>query len=159
MTFLPQAARSLRTISHVRAAIPRPGATRVLPMITIQRRLLSEDLRARIEQDVKGNNMIVYIKGTPDAPQCGFSRAVVQMLQAEGVRAYAYINILENEEMRSGLKEYSQWPTFPQVYVKGEFVGGCDIVMGMSKSGELTTLLKKEGIVSADAEGQSETSS
>ncbi|KAI8807565.1 thioredoxin-like protein [Cladochytrium replicatum] len=155
MNFLPQAARSLRAISHVRTAIVRPAVGWSSPMIAIQRRLLSEDLRARIEQDVKGNDMIVYIKGTPDAPQCGFSRAVVQMLQAEGVRQYAFINILENEEMRSGLKEYSQWPTFPQVYVKGEFVGGCDIVMGMFKNGELTTLLKKEGIISADAEGQS----
>lgn len=89
------------------------------------------------------------MKGTPDFPQCGFSRAVVQVLQVQGAdfsKLKTY-NILEDEELRNGIKEYSNWPTIPQLYVKGEFVGGCDIVIGMHQSGELEQLLEKEKLL------------
>jgi len=89
------------------------------------------------------------MKGTPEAPQCGFSRAVVQVLDTAGVDSSRIktLNILEDQELREGVKEYSSWPTFPQVYVKGEFIGGCDILIQMYQSGELATFLEKEGLV------------
>ncbi|PWA03236.1 hypothetical protein BB558_000580 [Smittium angustum] len=87
------------------------------------------------------------MKGTPEAPQCGFSRAVVQILEINGVNEFKGINCLENEELRQGIKEYTSWPTIPQVYINGEFVGGCDILIEMHKSGELEQMLIKEGIV------------
>ncbi|KAJ3095394.1 monothiol glutaredoxin grx5 [Phlyctochytrium planicorne] len=86
------------------------------------------------------------MKGTRHAPQCGFSKAVIDILNSSGVE-YKTVNVLADEEVRSGIKEYSSWPTIPQVYVKGEFVGGCDIMMSMAKSGELEKLLVKEGLV------------
>ncbi|KAG9290896.1 hypothetical protein G9A89_011046 [Geosiphon pyriformis] len=92
------------------------------------------------------------MKGTPDAPQCGFSRAVVQILDAQGVDAKqikAY-NVLEDQDLRNGIKEYSSWPTIPQVYLKGVFVGGCDILLQMHQSGELETLLKEKELVPGD---------
>jgi len=91
------------------------------------------------------------MKGTPEQPQCGFSRAVVQILDAQGVppeKIKSY-NVLEDDELRTGIKEYSEWPTVPQLYVDGEFVGGCDIVLGMHQSGELEPILAKAGLVQA----------
>jgi monothiol glutaredoxin len=89
------------------------------------------------------------MKGTPDLPQCGFSRAVIQVLDLHGVppekmRTY---NVLEDPELRNGIKEFSEWPTVPQLYVKSEFIGGCDIVLGMHQSGELEDLLEKHSII------------
>lgn len=85
------------------------------------------------------------MKGTPEFPQCGFSRATIQMLGQQGVDPvkFAAYNVLEDEELRNGIKEYSQWPTVPQLYVNKEFIGGCDIVMSMAQSGELAELLEK----------------
>jgi len=88
------------------------------------------------------------MKGTPEQPQCGFSNAVCQILRMHGVPPYDSYNILEDEELRQGVKEYSNWPTIPQVYLGGEFVGGCDIMIDMHKSGELIEELNKVGIKS-----------
>ena len=98
-----------------------------------------------IDNEVKGNEVVLFMKGTPQFPMCGFSGQVVQILDYLGV-AYKGLNVLENDELRQGIKSYSDWPTIPQLYVKGEFVGGCDIVMEMFQSGELETLLKQQGV-------------
>lgn len=95
----------------------------------------------RIEQQLKSHDVLLYMKGTPDFPQCGFSGQAVAALNAIG-KPFAYVNIFEDEEIRQGLKEYSKWPTFPQLYVKGELIGGSDIVVEMYHSGELKELLE-----------------
>lgn len=107
--------------------------------------MVDQNVKERIEQDIKGNDVVLYMKGTPVFPQCGFSAAVVQVLSTVGVK-FKGINILEDPGLRQGLKDYSNWPTFPQLYVKGELVGGCDIVREMYESGELQTLLADKGV-------------
>jgi monothiol glutaredoxin len=105
----------------------------------------------RIEADIKANPVVLYMKGTPVFPQCGFSARVVQILSHLGV-PFKGVNVLEDMEIREGIKAYANWPTIPQLYVNGEFVGGCDIVMEMFQAGELQSLLKEKGIaVSAEA--------
>jgi monothiol glutaredoxin len=99
----------------------------------------------RIKRDIGENNVVLYMKGTPVFPQCGFSAAVVQVLNHLGVR-FKGIDILADPELRQGIKTFSNWPTIPQLYVKGEFVGGCDIVREMFESGELTELLSSKGV-------------
>ena len=99
----------------------------------------------RIKQDVSENKVVLFMKGTPVFPQCGFSATVVQVLTHLGVQ-FKGINILENPELREGIKEYSSWPTIPQLYVKGEFVGGCDIIREMFETGELLELMNTNGI-------------
>jgi len=98
------------------------------------------DVNARIKEQIESNPVIVYIKGTPDFPQCGFSGQTVAALKAIGT-PFAYVNIFEDPEIREGLKAYSNWPTFPQLYVAGELIGGCDIIVEMYHSGELGQLL------------------
>ena len=98
-----------------------------------------------IDGEVKANDVLVFMKGTPTFPQCGFSSQVVQILDYLGVD-YKGINVLENMDIRQGIKAYSDWPTIPQLYVKGEFVGGCDIVREMFQAGELQTLFEEKGI-------------
>jgi monothiol glutaredoxin len=98
-----------------------------------------------IKSDVAENDVFVYMKGTPDAPQCGFSRQVAMILQHLEV-PFASRNVLENAQIRESVKSFSDWPTIPQVYVKGEFIGGCDVVTGMFQQGELVDMLKEEGI-------------
>ncbi len=100
------------------------------------------NVQERIKQQLKDNPILLYMKGTPDFPQCGFSGRVVEILNACGAR-YAYVNILEDPELREALKEYSNWPTYPQLYIKGELVGGCDIVMQLYQSGELQKMLEQ----------------
>ena len=97
-----------------------------------------------------GDDVVLYMKGTPVFPMCGFSAAVVQVLSNLGVPFQSY-NILDDMELRQGLKEFSNWPTFPQLYVKGELVGGCDIVREMYESGELAELLAEKGIATKNA--------
>lgn len=94
------------------------------------------DIKERIEQQLNEFPVLLYMKGTPDFPQCGFSAQVVGALK-QCQKRFAYVNILEDEELRQGLKDYSDWPTFPQLYVGGELLGGCDIVVEMFESGEL----------------------
>jgi len=99
----------------------------------------------RIEEMVKANDVVLYMKGTKEMPQCGFSSRVAGVLNYMGVE-FSDVNVLADEEIRQGIKDYSDWPTIPQLYVKGEFVGGCDIVTEMTLSGELDALLEKEGV-------------
>ncbi len=100
------------------------------------------DINETIKSQLSENAIILYMKGSPQAPQCGFSSKTSQALMACGER-FAFVNILDNQELREGLKVYSSWPTYPQLYVSGELVGGCDIIMEMSENGELATLLKE----------------
>ena len=99
------------------------------------------DVQQRIDTLVKSNRVVLFMKGTAQFPQCGFSGRAVQLLKACGVNDLTTVNVLEDEEIRQGIKEYSDWPTIPQLYVNGEFVGGSDIMMEMYQSGELQQLL------------------
>jgi monothiol glutaredoxin len=98
-----------------------------------------------IESEVKSNDVVLFMKGTPQSPMCGFSGQVVQILDHLGV-PYKGLNVLDSEELRQGIKAYSNWPTIPQLYVKGELVGGCDIVREMFQAGELQEMLKGKGV-------------
>ena len=109
------------------------------------------DVNDRIKEQLDNNPVLVYIKGTPDFPQCGFSGQTVAALKAVG-KPFAYVNIFEDPEIREGLKTYSNWPTFPQLYVEGELIGGCDIVVEMYESGELQPLVQ-EAAAEAAPEG------
>ena len=102
-----------------------------------------------IDNEVKSNDVVVFMKGTPQFPMCGFSGQVVQILDYIGV-PYKGINVLESDELRQGIKAYAQWPTIPQLYVKGEFVGGCDIIREMFQAGELQGMFKEKGVQVAD---------
>jgi monothiol glutaredoxin len=104
------------------------------------------DIASWIDDQVKATDVVLFMKGTPDQPMCGFSGRLVQILDYVGV-PYSGINVLESEALRQGIKEYSNWPTIPQLFVKGEFVGGCDIVTEMFQSGELKQLFAEKGVV------------
>jgi monothiol glutaredoxin len=99
------------------------------------------DVQEKIRKQVTENRVVLYMKGTPDAPMCGFSAAAVQILEAAGADDVATVNVLADAEIRQGIKEFSSWPTIPQLYVDGEFVGGADIMREMYQSGELQKLL------------------
>jgi monothiol glutaredoxin len=103
------------------------------------------DANTRIDTEVKSNDVVLFMKGTPDFPMCGFSSQVVQILCYLGV-PYKGVNVLEDQEVREGIKAYSNWPTIPQLYVKGEFVGGCDITREMFQSGELAQYFAEKGV-------------
>jgi len=107
-------------------------------------------VEARIREDISSNDVVLYMKGSAMFPQCGFSAAVVQVLSHVGVK-FKDVNVLEDDEIRQGIKDFSNWPTIPQLYVKGEFVGGCDIVREMAEDGELLALLKNKGVATAPA--------
>jgi monothiol glutaredoxin len=104
--------------------------------------MLSMDTQQRIKEQVTGNPVVLYMKGTPQMPQCGFSQMAVQALQACGVANFFSVDVLADPEIRQGIKEYANWPTIPQLYVNGEFVGGSDILREMYESGELQKLLE-----------------
>ncbi len=106
------------------------------------------DVKDRIAKTVSENDVVLYMKGTPTFPQCGFSSTVVQVMDYLGVN-YASVNVLEDMEIRQGIKEVNNWPTIPQVFVKGEFIGGCDIIREMFESGELRALLTEKGVETA----------
>jgi len=99
------------------------------------------DTRQRIDETVKGHPVVLFMKGTPQMPQCGFSQLAVQVLNACGVQQFHSVNVLADQDIRQGIKEYANWPTIPQLYVNGEFVGGSDIMREMYQSGELQKLL------------------
>ena len=129
--------RYIRDKSRLRAVfVPRQA----------QQGIASMAIDQFIDNEVKGNDVVLFMKGTPQFPMCGFSGQVVQILDYLGV-PYKGLNVLENEELRNAIKTYSNWPTIPQLYVKGEFVGGCDIVREMFQSGELKTLLAEQGLI------------
>ncbi len=100
------------------------------------------DVKDRIHEQVTTHPVVLYMKGTPQFPQCGFSATVAEILKRSGVNEYFAVNVLEDPEIRQGIKEYANWPTIPQLYVNGEFVGGCDILREMYASGELEQVLK-----------------
>jgi len=101
-----------------------------------------------IANDIQSNDVILYMKGTAQLPQCGFSATVVQVLNSLGV-VFKDVNVMADPEIRQGIKDYSNWPTIPQLYIKGEFIGGCDIVREMYQAGELQDLLKKHQLLAA----------
>ena len=107
---------------------------------------MNEDIKNLIQNHIDNNDVCLFMKGTPDAPQCGFSMAVSNVLKHLNVK-FNGINILEDENLRQGIKEYSDWPTIPQLYVKGEFVGGCDIVKEMFEKGELKKVFENKGLI------------
>ena len=109
--------------------------------------MLNDATRERIQNEVGGSDVFLFMKGTPVFPQCGFSAAVVQVLTHMGVK-FKTLNVLEDPEVRDGIKEFSDWPTIPQLYVKGEFVGGCDIIREMYETGELTEYMSQKGVTS-----------
>ena len=106
------------------------------------------DTNARIAEIVNSNDVVLFMKGTPQFPMCGFSGQVVQILNHVGV-PFKGINVLEDADLRQGIKDFTNWPTIPQLYVKGEFVGGCDIIKEMFQSGELKTMLAEQGLLEA----------
>ena len=103
------------------------------------------DVKTAIDETVKANDVVLFMKGTKEMPQCGFSSRVAGVLNYMGV-TFQDVNVLADQDIRQGIKDYSDWPTIPQLYVKGEFVGGCDIITEMTLSGELDQLFEKEGI-------------
>lgn len=104
----------------------------------------------RIEADIKNNPVILYMKGTAEVPQCGFSATVVQILNKLGV-PFKAVNVLVDPDVRQGIKDFTNWPTIPQLYLRGEFIGGCDIVREMYQTGELVALLQEKGLLPAVA--------
>ena len=109
-----------------------------------------------LQKTVKNDKVVVFMKGVPEQPMCGFSNAVVQILRMHGVDKFSSYNVLEDEELRQRIKDFSHWPTIPQVYMDGEFVGGCDILLQMHREGDLIEELKKIGIKSALLEKEEE---
>ena len=107
--------------------------------------MMDENTRQRIQTEVDTNDVLLFMKGTPVFPQCGFSAAVIQVLSHLQVK-FNSVNVLEDMDIREGIKHYSDWPTIPQLYVKGEFVGGCYIIREMFETGELSTFLEEKGI-------------
>ena len=112
--------------------------------------MLDDITRERIQTEVDANDVLLFMKGTPVFPQCGFSAAVIQVLSHLQVK-FGSVNVLEDPDIRDGIKQYSDWPTIPQLYVKGEFVGGCDIIREMYETGELKTFLEEKGLHSEPA--------
>ena len=102
---------------------------------------MDEAVKEKIENDIKGNKVMLYMKGTPEAPQCGFSAQAVTIIKNYSV-PFKTCDVLSDEEIRQGIKEYSEWPTIPQLYINGDFIGGCDILTEMHNNGELQALLK-----------------
>ena len=107
--------------------------------------MLDNTTRERIQTEVDANDVLLFMKGTPVFPQCGFSAAVIQVLSHLQVK-FSSVNVLEDPDIRDGIKQYSDWPTIPQLYVKGEFVGGCDIIREMYETGELTEYFEQQGV-------------
>ena len=103
------------------------------------------DISQNIKNEIKTNDVVLFMKGTPVFPMCGFSAAVVEILSNLGIK-FSSINVLDSDEMREGIKKFSNWPTIPQLYVKEEFIGGCDIIKEMNETGELIELLNSRGI-------------
>ncbi|KNZ51636.1 monothiol glutaredoxin, Grx4 family protein [Puccinia sorghi] len=143
------------SLSSFRSALLRPRQSARLSTPSLRcppvqsHRYLSEQARTSIQAAVKAHPLVVFMKGTPKMPQCGFSRAVVQLLElhdvpADKIKTY---NCLEDNDLRQSIKEFSEWPTIPQVYIDGEFMGGCDMMMEMHQTGELGRLLESKGVL------------
>ena len=165
MTLSKNATNSFQQLLRQSASAVRPAAARSIPAFAaapapapaslLFRRLLSDQTRQAIDKAVSSAPVVLFMKGTPETPQCGFSRATIQVLGLQGVdpEKFAAFNVLEDAELRQGIKEYSDWPTIPQLYVDKEFVGGCDIIVSMHQNGELANLLsEKHVLVKEEAE-------
>ncbi|KAH9810075.1 Monothiol glutaredoxin-5, mitochondrial [Teratosphaeria destructans] len=155
---------SRQAFSAVAGSALRPRRNPLLSprFAALQRSFLSSETRSAIDKAVATAPVVLFMKGTPETPQCGFSRASIQILGLQGVdpSKFTAFNVLEDEELRSGIKEYSDWPTIPQLYVDKEFVGGTDIMMSMHQDGSLAKLLEeKDVLVPAEPSGASSTSS
>jgi monothiol glutaredoxin len=151
--FSTAVARRPQAIIQPAAAAPLRAAR-----AAFQRRYLSDNTREAIDRAVHSAPVVLFMKGTPELPQCGFSRAAIQILGLQGVdpEKFAAFNVLEDAELRAGIKEYSDWPTIPQLYVDKEFVGGCDILVSMHQSGELAKLFEGKKVLVAAGEGDVE---
>ncbi|KAJ8095025.1 monothiol glutaredoxin grx5 [Marasmius tenuissimus] len=141
---------SLRTL--------RPNAAAVLTSsrLVAYKRFLSQQSRAKIQEAIDAKPVVLFMKGTADFPECGFSRAAIQVLDLQGVdpaKMQTY-NVLADSELRQDIKEFSEWPTIPQLYVNGEFVGGCDILLSMHQSGELEKFLHENQVVLPETDAQ-----
>lgn len=139
-------ARCLRAGTAV--YLPRQ-ADGVVPLASARHLCAAAGIQKDLGEMVKKDKVVVFMKGTPAQPMCGFSNAVVQILRMHGVDEYAAYNVLDDQDLRQGVKDFSNWPTIPQVYFNGEFVGGCDILLQMHQNGDLVEELKKLGIESA----------
>ncbi|KAG8751590.1 monothiol glutaredoxin grx5 [Serendipita sp. 396] len=138
-----QAARALRIVT-------RPVLQgRAFPASSMQLRWITDEARGKISKAVKDRPVVLFMKGVPEAPRCGFSRAVSQVLAAYEIPSdkFKSYDVLMDQELRESIKEFSDWPTIPQLYVNGEFVGGCDIVMDMHKTGQLEKLLEDSNVI------------
>jgi monothiol glutaredoxin len=138
----------LRTIDEIAAwsTMSAEQQWAVIAALENRRRIVAEDVINRIKTHISTSPAVLFMKGTPDFPQCGFSAQTVAALRASGAGFHA-VNIFEDPELRDALKKFSNWPTYPQLYVNGELVGGCDIVLDMHRSGELKKLLNESGAV------------
>ncbi|KAH6840865.1 thioredoxin-like protein [Chaetomium sp. MPI-CAGE-AT-0009] len=143
----PTAFSAIRPIARPSVAPAAPSP--FLLSLAAQRRLLSDGVRQAIDKAVASAPVVLFMKGTPETPQCGFSRASIQVLGLQGVNPekFAAYNVLEDQELRQGIKEYSDWPTIPQLYIDKEFVGGCDIIVSMHQNGELAKILEEKGVL------------
>lgn len=154
-SLLRSTARCVRPVAA--SLLARAAEGRAWPAASARLLCSAADLQKDLGEMVKKDKVVVFMKGTPAQPMCGFSNAVVQILRMHGVDNYAAYNVLEDQELREGVKVFSNWPTIPQVYFNGEFVGGCDILLQMHQNGDLVEELKKLDIHSAllDAEKES----
>ncbi|KAH0364111.1 monothiol glutaredoxin-5, partial [Aureobasidium melanogenum] len=143
------AARSAASAVFRTAFRPRHNPLLSTRFTSLQTRLLSQETRQAIDKAVESAPVVLFMKGTPEMPQCGFSRASIQILGLQGVNPakFTAFNVLEDEELRSGIKEYSEWPTIPQLYVDKEFIGGTDILMSMHQDGSLAKLLEEKDVL------------
>ena len=114
---------------------------------------MNEDVLTTIREQIDSNPILLYMKGSPQAPQCGFSAATIQALSMSGVK-FGSVDVLQDMEIREGIKQFSNWPTIPQLYVKGEFIGGCDIVREMFESGELQQMFKEKSVKMEDVSAE-----
>ncbi|KAI4862019.1 glutaredoxin [Hypoxylon rubiginosum] len=141
------------TLRQAARPVARQAASahlRPSPFLTAsQLRFLSDQTKQAIEKAVASAPVVLFMKGTPETPQCGFSRASIQILGLQGVdpNKFAAFNVLEDQELRSGIKEFSDWPTIPQLYIDKEFVGGCDILVSMHQDGSLAKVLEEKGVL------------
>lgn len=152
-SFLRQAARPAAAASRAPLSAFRAP---VAPLTPFQIRLLSDTTRTAIDKAIASAPVVLFMKGTPETPQCGFSRAVIQILGIQGVspEKFAAFNVLEDPELRAGIKEYSDWPTIPQLYVDKQFVGGCDILVSMHQNGDLQKLFEEQKVLVEGGEGE-----
>lgn len=143
--------------SILRKSVPLAARPSIL-MCSNMARFMSTETKKAIEEAIGSAPVVLFMKGTPEFPQCGFSRATISMLGQQGVdpAKFAAYNVLEDPELREGIKEFSNWPTIPQLYVNNEFVGGCDVITSMARSGELSDVLEEaNALVPEEAEEES----